>query len=474
MILDGHIHIETRTADRSRFLADLQQTHVDGGIIISLPPETFRSTRETAGAEARMDNVCSWCEGSPDLHPFFWIDPLAPDAGEQVTLATQKGIRGFKVICDRYAPGDERAMAVFSMIAATGRPILFHSGILWDGKPSSLYNRPAEFEALLAVKGLRFSMAHIAWPWCDEMIAVFGKFQNAQETNVELYIDTTPGTPPVYRQDVLTRLFNVGYDVKHRVFFGSDCSTHAYDGIWAGQWIERDKRILKAIGLDRDEVNAVFADNMKRFVGVLPAEDAPPPSLQDHPAEPSDIPLTCRTESRRKKFTPVVAYLPDATIDDALDNELRRLLTTCFTEPGDAVFQHRRYFVEPYPHRWVIRDHTDAIVAHVGVHDKHIERGGRRYRTAGIAEVCVHPDHRGRGYVKILFAHIHAWLSDQGFVFALLFGKPSIYGSCGYVEVANLKHGGDSEGWMPAGGMIKPLSKIPWPDGDVLLPGKKF
>ena len=48
---------------------------------------------------------------------------------------------------------------------------------------------------------------------------------------------------------------------------------------------------------------------------------------------------------------PEIEYVPDDTVDDALDRQIRDLLTLCFTNPEDAVFRERRYFAEPYPHR---------------------------------------------------------------------------------------------------------------------------
>ena len=48
---------------------------------------------------------------------------------------------------------------------------------------------------------------------------------------------------------------------------------------------------------------------------------------------------------------PEIEYLSDERVDDALDLEIRGLLTTCFTKPQDVVFKDRRYFREPYPHR---------------------------------------------------------------------------------------------------------------------------
>ena len=161
-------------------------------------------------------------------------------------------------------------MKVYRAIAETGRPILFHSGILWDGKSSSAYNRPAEFEALLEVQNLRFSLAHISWPWCDELIALYGKFSNAKkirdDVTCEMFVDTTPGTPEIYRRDALTKLFSAGYDVRNNVFFGSDCTIEDYNTKWASEWISRDTEILKTIGLPDGDVSKILGGNILNFI----------------------------------------------------------------------------------------------------------------------------------------------------------------------------------------------------------------
>ena len=118
----------------------------------------------------------------------------------------------------------------------------------------------------------------------------------------------------------------------------------------------------------------------------------------------------------------MIEYLPNDSVTDSMDYELRGLPTTCFTKPKDVVFRDRRYFREPYPHRWVICDENNAIIAHIGVHEKQVETEGLMYRIGGIAEVCVHPDYRGKGYVRMMLKCIHAWLSEHGFAFAVLWG----------------------------------------------------
>jgi hypothetical protein len=173
-----------------------------------------------------------------------------------------------------------------------------------------------------------------------------------------------------------------------------------------------------------------------------------------------------------------VEYLPDSSVDASLDAELRNLLTLCFTKPEDVVFKTQRYFHEPYPHRWVIRDTHGSIIAHAGVHEKTVEAGAHTFRIGGIAEVCVHPDFRGRGYVKKMLACVHDWLIRHEFEFAILFGKPDVYTSSSYVEVNNLIHddvtsdGENCTSQSPA--MVRQLSDTPWPAGQAYLPGPKF
>ncbi len=180
----------------------------------------------------------------------------------------------------------------------------------------------------------------------------------------------------------------------------------------------------------------------------------------------------CRT------LPPSVSYLPDATVDAALDAEIRTLLTTCFKKPQDTVFETQRYFREPYPHRWIIRDTDGRMVAHIGVHEKGVHADGTVLLIAGIAEVCVHPDCRGRGYVRCMLDTVHARMGDAGRLFAVLFGNPDIYRSSGYRPAGNLVLDAEAPGGgtrrATAAALVRPLATRPWPTDEVYLPGPSF
>lgn len=265
-ILDGHIHLRDHFDDSSILTDRMTSASIGGGVILSQPPGPRDA--EPMPAEERVAGVLKATSGSPELYPFFWIDPIGKAAADEVAMAVDAGVSGFKVICSDFYPGDARALDTYKRIARAAKPILFHSGILWDGRNSSKYNRPAEFEALIDVDGLKFALAHISWPWCDEHIAVYGKFLNAKTDGVEMFIDTTPGTPRIYRREALTKVFTVGYDVVHNVFFGSDCHAPDYGHEWAAEWVARDTSILQELGMDDYVLEHVFSKNLERFLGV--------------------------------------------------------------------------------------------------------------------------------------------------------------------------------------------------------------
>lgn len=272
MILDGHIHVRDGEVDAEGFAQGLKTAGVDGGVILSLVPNTFVPEGRKRTIEQRLDNLFAWTKANPNIYPFLWIDPTEEDVLDQIKLANERGVSGFKVICNHFFPGDRRAIPAYKAIAALGKPILFHSGILWGGRPTSKFNRPAEFEELLEIDNLKFCLAHVSWPWYDECIAVYGKFLNAYSSrpdlSVEMFIDITPGTPVIYREEVLTKLYTVGYDIENNVIFGTDCNTGNYNYKWTKEWIERDNAIYKKLGLGQEAVDKLYSGNLKRFLGI--------------------------------------------------------------------------------------------------------------------------------------------------------------------------------------------------------------
>jgi len=284
MRIDGHVHIHAGPVEPLRLLDELQIAGFDGAMLISPPPRFLNQGRiETLSSAERLESLAGWTAGQPTLFPLYWIDPTEPGALQQVEQAMAAGVAGFKVVCSTHMPCDPAAMPVYRAIAGHNKPILFHSGILWDGQPSSAFNRPAAFEPLLDVPHLRFSLAHMSWPWIDECLAVYGKFLNATTVRPdapEMFVDLTPGTPPIYREEALIKLFTIGYDVADNVIFGTDAATDAYNVPWAQEWHARDREIMRRLEVPGEIVAQYFGGNLERWLSGAPRDAAPPMSGQ--------------------------------------------------------------------------------------------------------------------------------------------------------------------------------------------------
>lgn len=197
---------------------------------------------------------------------------------------------------------------------------------------------------------------------------------------------------------------------------------------------------------------------------------------------------------------PPIEHIADEDVDEVLDRELRGLLSTCFVRPQDQVFRERRYWKEHPAHRWLIRNTAGELIAHVAAHDKTfmVQPDSQRppvdgdsapptIRVAGIAEVCVHPAHRGAGHVKAMLRAAHSALEQIGCEFAALFGDPQVYRSSGYRIAENLVYLRDDREDLPetwhttrfdgrdsGAFMWRPLSRSDWPEGTIDIRGPKF
>ena len=266
---DMHIHCHEAPVDPEKLLAQMDACGIYGGVLFSHYPK--ESKPDGFDAETRMNQVLEICRDYPDrLFPVLWIHPHEPNALDVAEEAVRRGIMGFKMICDNYYVSDPDSMALVRKIAELDKPILFHSGILWFGGDSSKYNRPLNWECLVDIKGLRFSLGHCSWPWIDECIALYGKFLNAYANGMgaEMFFDTTPGTPAIYRRELLTKLYTVGYDVADNVFFGTDCSADQYNPSWTAKWMQTDGAILEELGADEEIFQKMYQDNLLRFLGL--------------------------------------------------------------------------------------------------------------------------------------------------------------------------------------------------------------
>lgn len=289
--IDMHIHAYNREVNPETLLGNLESAGLSGCCVFSTRPDNAYP-EEGIPFEQRLEEVLSWSRGYEDrIFPVLWIHPFEDNIMEKVRLAVESGVAAFKIICSDFYVSDPRCLEVLREIARLGKPVIFHTGILWDGKVSSDFNRPMHFEALLDIDGLRFSLGHCSWPWVDECIALYGKFVHALHNGktAEMFFDITPGTPPIYRRELLTKLYTIGYDVGDNILFGTDGTADAYRTQWTSFWLDTDRKILDELGVSRENREKLYYDNIMRFLGKSDKVVSKTPPSFDDPAAWSPV-----------------------------------------------------------------------------------------------------------------------------------------------------------------------------------------
>lgn len=279
-IYDMHIHARNIKPDPAGMLAAMEKAGTYGGCVFSNHPIGLK---DGTPFEERLNEILAWSKGYEDrIFPVMWIHPYEDNIIENLRRAKEAGVVAIKIICNDFYIYEERPMEVVKEIARLGLPIIFHTGILWDGEVSSAYNRPLNFESLINVEGLKFSMGHCSWPWIDECVALYGKYLNAltEGKNVEMFFDITPGTPEIYREELFTKLYYAGYNSGDNIMFGTDANADAYRPEWSKNWLDIDRKILDQLGVSLENREKLYCGNLMRFLGknnVEVQKDAPVP-----------------------------------------------------------------------------------------------------------------------------------------------------------------------------------------------------
>ncbi|MGC9359512.1 MAG: amidohydrolase family protein [Anaerolineae bacterium] len=269
MRIDIHVHAMEQDISQETMLAGLAEAGLDKAVILSPPPDWDARDHELSMRDS-ADWLAGAVRGAEDrLIPFVWIEPDRPDAVEALDHAIlELGFRGVKMIPNHWYPYEERLFPVYARIEELGVPLLCHSGILFGHMDGSRFCRPAFYEVFIHFPRLRFALAHIGWPWVDECLAVAGRFRaRAHETGLpmQMWVDTTPGTPPLWRTEALQKaLAYLGAD---RLLWGSDSRA---DNIGeAGGRMASDRELLtRELGGNDQTETAWFGGNAETWLGI--------------------------------------------------------------------------------------------------------------------------------------------------------------------------------------------------------------
>ncbi len=174
------------------------------------PLETLHLELDAAGLEAAVvlpidatsalgktvytnEQVAELCSMSPRLIGFASVDPHNPDAPARLREAvTGLGLRGLKLApaMQRFFADDPAFYPLYETACDLGIPILFHAGLSWEPGSRLQYGQPLRFENVAAdFPGLPVVLAHLAWPWVTEAVALALKYPNVYLDTSALYFD---------------------------------------------------------------------------------------------------------------------------------------------------------------------------------------------------------------------------------------------------------------------------------------------
>ena len=227
-------------------------------VIFSVDAET-----ETGDLPDPNDYVAQTVESYPDVFVGFCsVDPRKGKAAveELERSVLSLGLRGLKLhpIHQAFFPDDPVFIPLFTKAEELGIPVLMHSGYAAAGANSPggdgfelAYSRPIPHVDSLAARhpDLTIIMAHPAWPWIQEQVAVA-----LHKANV--FIDLSGWAPRYIPRDLIAEASG---RLRKKVLFGSD-----YPYISPVTWLEQFQE------LDiRDEARPlILHDNAARILNL--------------------------------------------------------------------------------------------------------------------------------------------------------------------------------------------------------------
>lgn len=183
------------------------------------------------------DYIAHICSFAPDrLLAFAVLNPNPGIAHRDLEAAVQLmvdearrcyhelGIRGVKMVPDRWSPQDDRLIPLYEELASLGMYVAFHSGIFLDER-SSQFCRPAGYEGVHLVSGFHGHLAHLGWPWVDECIATLAMetfhARAKAKDKWQLKTDLSFGCPPDWQVESVKRAIDMlPHDM---LMYASDC-----------------------------------------------------------------------------------------------------------------------------------------------------------------------------------------------------------------------------------------------------------
>ncbi len=238
------------------FCLELDAAGLEKAVILPIDATTGRGATVWTN-----EQVAELCGMNPRFIGFASVDPCSPEAPARLEHAVKSlGLRGLKLApaMQRFFPDDRAIYPVCEKARELGIPILCHAGMSWEPGSRLQYGQPLRFENVAAdFPELRIVLAHLAWPWVTEAVALALKYPNVYLDTSALYFDNPPDFL-AYAMKHIVPLSVFERSLRNQVVFGSN---------YPRVEIKNMVRAVRGLGFSEDCLDLVFRANAEKLLG---------------------------------------------------------------------------------------------------------------------------------------------------------------------------------------------------------------
>ncbi len=237
-------------------LLEMDIAGIDKAVVLPIDATTSRNATVYTN-----DQIVEVCRMSDRLIGFASVDPHQEAAPQALTHAIENlGLRGLKLApaMQEFYADDRKAYPVYARAQELKIPILFHAGMSWEPGSRLKYGHPLRFEDVAAdFPALNIVLAHLAWPWVVDAVALALKYPNVYLDTSALFFDN-PHDFLRYAMTQQVPLTVFERSLRKQIVFGSNNPRIE---------IKTMAQAIRSLGFSQECLNLIFRENAEVLLG---------------------------------------------------------------------------------------------------------------------------------------------------------------------------------------------------------------
>ncbi|HET8667420.1 MAG TPA: amidohydrolase family protein [Terriglobales bacterium] len=239
------------------FLLQMDVAAIDRAVLLPI-----ECSRARGLAVSSNEQVAELCTVNDRFVGFASVDPRRNGAVREFESSVKDmGLCGLKLdpALQDFDPVEPGAVELYEAAEALGVPVLMHVGMSWAPETPLQRGQPLALEPVIRrFSKLNFVLAHFAWPWIWDTVALMMKYPNVYADTSCLYYDS----PREFFQFVFSKQLPatlVERSLRNRVVFGSN---------YPRVEIKNMVHALKSLPLTDETLRRILHGNAERLLGV--------------------------------------------------------------------------------------------------------------------------------------------------------------------------------------------------------------